>query len=186
MHKWNDVACKVHSQNQFQCNVPTVNMSHHPTRLGSDHQRVHIVNVYHNTHLYATDLKDPECRYLATGKAKSASDTCLNEWRLVPSREGDYYEIIHHHYNEPLVAAPDSLAYDKDRRTVLTWLLGPSSMHCFWDIKHAPEGHYLIESVEYGEYLYSVDDPSKGSVFTCRKKDASLNKQFYWDIINIY
>lgn len=166
--------------------------SHHSTRLGSDHQRVHLVNVHHNSHLSASDPEGPERRHVATGKARGASDTMdysrLNEWRLVPSREGDYYEIIHHHYNEPLVTVPDPdpLAFDDDCRTVLTWIPGPSSMRCLWDIKHAPEGHYLIESVEHGEYLYSDADVFKNKVFTCKNKDTPLNKQFYWDIINIH
>ncbi|EAT33472.1 AAEL014259-PA [Aedes aegypti] len=165
-------------------------MAHHPIRLGSDHQRVHIVSVYHNTHLCATDVMDPEHRRVVTGKPNNLQDTSdythLKEWRLVPSRDGEYYGIIHHQYNEPLVAAPDDLAHDKDRRTVLTWIPGPSlGLQCLWDIKHAPEGHYLIESVQYGEYLYASDHPSKDKVFTWRKKEDPLNKQFYWDIINI-
>lgn len=160
----------------------------HP-RIGSDHQRVHLVSVYHNTHLFATDQKDPDRRHVITGKPYGPFDSLdygrLKEWRLVPSREGNNYEIMHHHYNEPLCATPDELAFDKDRRTVLTWIPGPTSLHSLWEIKHASEGHYLIRSVEFGEYLYAADYPSKDKVWTWRKLHDPLNKQFHWDIINV-
>lgn len=159
--------------------------SSHCARLGSDHQRVHLVSWYHNTHLSVSGPMDPQRRNVTTGKLDD-NDFVKKEWRLVPSQDGSYFEIIHHQYNEPLCAVPDSLAFDKERRSVVTWIPGPFSKHCLWDVKLATEGHYLVKNVEYGEYMYaSAYSPYLDKVWLWRKNEKPLDKQYFWDIINI-
>lgn len=156
----------------------------HCARLGSDHQRVHLVSWYHNTHLSVSHLMDPTRRNVTTGKLDD-NNNGKKEWRLIPTQEGSYFEIIHHQYNEPLCAVPDNLAFDNERRNVITWIPGPFSKHCLWDIKLAPEGHYLIKNVEYGEYMYAAVYPARDVVWLWRKNEEPHDKQYFWDIINI-
>lgn len=127
---------------------------------------------------------DTKWRNVTTGKLDD-NHYGKKEWRLVPSQEGSYFEIIHHQYNEPLCAVPDNLAFDNDRRSVVTWIAGPFSMHCLWDVKRAPEGHYLIKNVQYGEYLYAAVYPTHDKVWLWRKNEKPVDKQYFWYIINI-
>ncbi|XP_062551420.1 uncharacterized protein LOC134216572 [Armigeres subalbatus] len=124
----------------------------------------------------------------APGSASTIrSSTCcgMNEWRLVPVAPSQY-EIIHHQSNEPLCPVRDNLAFDKDRRSIVTWIPGPSTMRCFWEIKLHSRGYYLLSSVEYGEYLYAAEwGEYKERVWTWRKQDEPREKHYHWDIVNV-
>lgn len=106
------------------------------------------------------------------------------KWNLVKHNNGEY-EIIHSAFNEPLYAASNGFAYDKDRRKVFTWRPGPSVTQGFWRFEDAGNGYYKIRNTQHGEYLYAAEFPKKGWVFTWRPVVNYDNDdaKFYWQLV---
>lgn len=162
-------------------------------KLGTHYQMVHLVNVYHNSHLTVMDndqLWDSNRRKIAIEKLGTTS---RHKWRLVPHPGlfSKMYVIIHHHTNEPLCATPDEFDSDSHRRNVASWIPGPYDMSCFWDIKRTTGGYYTLKNLKYGEYTYAAKndryDGGLRKVWSWKPKDQDEDKetQFHWDIINL-
>lgn len=107
------------------------------------------------------------------------------KWFMIPNGNGDY-QITNVKYNEPLYAAADDLAYNKDCRKVFTWRPRNNSQGYwkYWTLK-LNNGYYTIQHADYEEYLFAADHPSTGYVFTWREEDKKeFSDQFYWQLIN--
>lgn len=108
------------------------------------------------------------------------------KWTLIPNGQGQH-QIMNMKYNEPLYAAADDLAYNKDCRNIFTWRPHDNDHGCWrnWILEQTNNGYYTIKHENYGEYLFAADRPSTGYVFTWRQKDLkSLSDKFYWQLMN--
>lgn len=134
-------------------------------------------NEYTGGYLSTGNHYDGERREVTT----SYRTTFSEKWYL--KNYGNKYEIYTVIGDERLYAAGNSFSKDNSRRSVFTWKNGESVSQGYWEITQRSNGLYTIRNTYHGEYLYSADYPSRGTIYTWSGDSINFNDKFYWRLI---